>query len=228
MEILIECNPGINKHPGVNMKTIDTFLKASSARHDHLCPRQVLGVRIGLAGATCLGLDIPRDDKRLLAILEMDGCFADGVEVATGCTVGHRTMRVEDYGKVAAVFVDVKTGLALRIAPALDCREKAFNYIPEEKRHYFVQLRAYQFMPDTELLTVTPVHLTTPVEWIINRPGIRVDCSICGEEIVNERETRQGDQVLCRACAGQAYYQPMPREQDMLNQGSLSISEARR
>jgi formylmethanofuran dehydrogenase subunit E len=210
------------------MKTIETFLKASSARHDHLCPRQVLGVRIGLAGAAYLGLDIPRDDKRLLVILEMDGCFADGVEVATGCTVGHRTMRIEDYGKVAAVFVDVKTGQALRIAPALDCREKAFAYTREETRHYFAQLRAYQFIPDNELLTVTPVSLNTPVEWIINRPGIRVDCSICGEEIVNERETRQADQVLCRACAGQAYYQPLPRQQDLSCQDVLSISEAHR
>ncbi|MGZ6346943.1 MAG: FmdE family protein [Anaerolineales bacterium] len=210
------------------MKTIDTFLKASSARHDHLCPRQVLGVRIGLAGAAYLRLDVPRDDKRLLAILEMDGCFADGVEVATGCTVGHRTMRVEDYGKIAAVFVDVKTGLALRIAPALDSREKAFTYTPEETRHYFAQLRAYQFMPDNELLTVTQVSLDKPVEWIINRPGIRVDCCICGEEILNEREARRGDQVLCRACAGQAYYQPLSPAQDLLNQVSLSSSEARR
>ncbi len=210
------------------MKTIDAFLKTSSARHDHLCPRQVLGVRIGLAGAANLGLDVPRDDKRLLAILEMDGCFADGVEVATGCTVGHRTMRVEDYGKIAAVFVDVKTGLSLRIAPSLDCREKAFTYTPEETRHYFAQLNSYQFMPDIELLTVTQVNLDKPIEWIINRPGIRVDCSICGEEIVNERETRQGDQVLCRACAGQAYYQPLPPGQDLLNHIALTISEARR
>jgi formylmethanofuran dehydrogenase subunit E len=213
---------------GENMKTIENLLEASSMRHDHLCPRQVLGVRIGLAGASALELEGPRDDKRLLAILEMDGCFADGVEVATGCTVGHRTLRVEDYGKIAAVFVDVKTGQALRIAPALDCRDKAFAFVPDEPRHYFAQLKAYQVMPDSDLLTVIPVYLNTPVEWIINRPGVRVDCSMCGEEIVNERETWQGDQILCRACADQAYYQPVQPEVDLLDQVNPSIIEARR
>jgi formylmethanofuran dehydrogenase subunit E len=71
-------------------------LEESAARHSHLCPRQVLGVRIGLVGAAALGIDAPRLDKRLLVILETDGCFADGVEVTTGCSVGHRTLRVED------------------------------------------------------------------------------------------------------------------------------------
>ena len=93
----------------------------ASARHTHLCPRQVLGARIGLAGASALGLDLPRADKRLLVILETDGCFADGIDAATGCTVGHRTMRIEDYGKIAATFVDVETERALRIAPSLMC-----------------------------------------------------------------------------------------------------------
>lgn len=53
----------------------------------------VLGVRIGIAGAASLGLEVPRDDKRLLVILETEGCFADGVEVTTGHTVGHPTLR---------------------------------------------------------------------------------------------------------------------------------------
>src|SRR5512147_1692459 len=97
--------------------SLDDILKISASRHTHLCPRQVLGARMGLAGARALGLDLPVHYKRLLVILETDGCFADGVEAATGCTVGHRTMRVEDYGKIAATFVDVQTGRAFRLAP---------------------------------------------------------------------------------------------------------------
>jgi formylmethanofuran dehydrogenase subunit E len=45
----------------------------------------------------------------LLTILETDGCAADGVSAATGCWVGRRTLRVEDFGKVAATFVDTQT-----------------------------------------------------------------------------------------------------------------------
>lgn len=194
------------------MLSLNDVLNISAARHSHLCPRQVLGARIGLAGVHKLGLDAPRNDKRLLVILETDGCFADGVEAATGCTVGHRTLRVEDYGKVAATFVDVKTGQAVRIAPALDVRERSYAYAPEEKRHYFAQLAAYPLMPDNELLTIQEVYLNTPVEALVSRPGVRVNCELCGEEIINEREVIREGMILCRACSGSAYYQIAPIE----------------
>lgn len=188
--------------------TIDlqTLLEQSSARHKHLCPRQVLGVRIGLAGAAALALTVPRQDKRMLVILETDGCYADGVEIATGATIGHRTLRVVDYGKVATTFVDVKTGVAKRIAPRLDLRQRARFYAPKERRHYFAQLKGYQVMPDDELLTVQDVQLATPVEDLISRPGVRVNCAICGEEIINEREVWRKDMPVCQACTGPAYY----------------------
>jgi len=190
------------------MLSLNELLEKSSARHSHLCPRQVLGVRIGIAGAQALGLSAPRSDKRLLVIIETDGCFADGIEAATGCTIGHRTLRVEDYGKVAATFVDVKTGKAVRVAPALDVRQRAYAYAPQEKRHYFAQLAAYQIMPDNELLSFQEVYLNMPVEALISRPGVRVSCELCGEEIINERELLQQGRTLCQACAGKSYYQP--------------------
>src|SRR5512141_2080362 len=98
------------------MLSLKEILRTSASRHSHLCPRQVLGARIGLAGAQALDLQTPQRNKRLLVILETDGCFADGIEAATGCSVGHRTMRVEDYGKIAATFVDIKQGRAVRVA----------------------------------------------------------------------------------------------------------------
>jgi formylmethanofuran dehydrogenase subunit E len=194
------------------MLSLNDVLKISAARHSHLCPRQVLGARIGLTGVSALGMEIPINDKRLLVILETDGCFADGVEAATGCTIGHRTLRVEDYGKVAATFVDVKTGQAVRIAPALDVRQRAYAYAPDEKRHYFAQLAAYQVMPERELLSIQEVYLNTPVEALVSRPGVRVNCELCGVEIINEREVNRDGMTLCRSCAGAAYYQPAPIE----------------
>lgn len=182
------------------------LLEISSARHTHLCPRQVLGARIGLAGASALGLELPRRDKRLLVILETDGCFADGLEAATGCTVGHRTMRIEDYGKIAATFVDVDTEQALRIAPQPDARHRAFSYADGESRHYFAQLQAYQSMPDEALLKIQPVYLNTPIKSILSRAGARINCELCGEEIINEREVILGGHILCRACGWGGYY----------------------
>lgn len=194
------------------MADLQAILQIASARHNHLCPRQVLGARIGLAGGTTLGLELPRHDKRLWVILETDGCFADGVEVATGCTVGHRTLRVEDYGKIAATFIDVKTQRAVRIAPQLDVRTRAYAYALAEPRHYFAQLHAYQVMPEAELLSMVAVQLTTPVAAMVSRAGVRVNCAHCGEEIINEREVDCAGQRLCRACAGGGYYQAVGPE----------------
>jgi len=187
---------------------IQSLLELSSRDHSHLCPRQILGVRIGLAGLKALGFGEPPSQKQLLVITETDGCFVDGLIASTGCTVGHRTMRVEDYGKVAATFVDTVTGQAIRVAPALDVREKAYAYAPDEPRRYFAQMRAYQIMPDEEMFTFTTVALNSPIGAIVSRPGLRVNCDLCGEEIMNEREIHRDGLTLCHACAGDGYYQP--------------------
>ncbi len=188
------------------MRDLETLLAISSRNHSHLCPRQILGARIGLAGLSALGFAEPPEGKRLLVILETDGCFADGVIAATSCTVGHRTLRVEDYGKTAAAFADVETARAVRVTPALDVRDLACACVPEESRHYFAQMQAYRVLPDEQLLVVTDVELTPTIEQIVSRPGVRVNCAICSEEIINEREVRREGLVLCRACAGMAYY----------------------
>ncbi len=188
------------------MIDLRALLAASSARHSHLCPRQVLGARMGLAGAAALDLAAPRRDKRLLAILETDGCFADGVEVATGCTVGRRTLRIEDYGKIAVTFVDVRTEAAIRLAPQPDVRTRALAYAPGESRHYFAQLTGYQVMPDEELFSVLPVVLNRSVAELISRPGVRTNCAACGEEIINEREVLLGGQPYCVSCARGGYF----------------------
>ncbi len=185
---------------------LQTLLERSARNHSHLCPRQILGVRLGLTGMAALGLDAPPAGKRLLVIVETDGCFVDGIIAATDCTVGHRTLRVEDYGKTAATFVDAVTGQAIRLAPTPDIRQRACAYAPDEPRPYFAQMRAYQIMPADEMFTVRAVMLNTPIEAIISRPGVRVRCELCGEEIINEREVRQNGLTLCRACAGDSYY----------------------
>jgi len=195
------------------MSTLNDLLAKSSARHSHLCPRQVLGVRMALAGAEAIGLDVPRADKRMLVIVETDGCFADGIEVTTGCTVGHRTLRVEDYGKIAATFIHVKDGRAVRLAPYPDARQRAYHYAPGQKRHYFAQLEGYQVMPAQELFMIQEVELTTPIKAIISRAGVRVNCDLCGEEIINQRETANDGMILCRSCALPGYYRLAPSPQ---------------
>lgn len=205
------------------MDILEEILAESASRHKSLCPRQVLGSRVGLAGAAALNMDVPRDDKRLLVIVETDGCFVSGVEVVTGCAVNHRTLRVEDYGKIAATFINVKTGEAVRVAPRLDIRQRAQDYAPDEKRRYYAMLKGYQEMPTEELLSIEEVVLTTSVETIVSRAGVRVNCDDCGEEIINEREVIHDDRVLCRACASPSYYQTVSSS-DLLEELLLADS----
>ena len=185
---------------------IKSLLDISTRDHSHLCPRQILGIRLGLAGMKALGYAAFPDKKQLLIITETDGCFVDGLSAATNCTVGHRTLRVEDYGKVAAVFVDVKTGHAVRVAPMLDIRQRAYAYASDESRGYFAQMQAYQTMPDEEMFTCVEVQLDQSIEAIVSSPGLRVNCDVCGEEIMNQREVRQNGSTLCHTCARGGYY----------------------
>jgi len=189
------------------MDDLRPLLEESGKRHSHLCPRLVLGVRMALAGALALGLEVPRQDKGLLVIAETDGCFLDGLAVTAGVSPGHRTLRIEDYGKVAATFVDVQTGAATRLTPRPDVRVRARDYVPGETRHYFAQLTGYQIMPDHELFSMTPVVLRTPVADLISRAGVRTTCAVCGEEIINEREIMVDGMAYCRSCWGPTYYQ---------------------
>ncbi len=190
------------------------LLKESAARHSHLCPRQVLGVRLGLHALLALkliGEDYqPRfvnDEKRLLTIVETDGCGADGISIATGCSVGHRTLRILDYGKIAATLVDTKTKRAVRVAPSPKARSIAIRYSADAEDRWHAYLKAYQELPDEDLIVLAPVRLTKSLEMILSKPTSRATCSNCGEEIMNEREVYSPAGILCISCSGDSYYE---------------------
>jgi formylmethanofuran dehydrogenase subunit E len=182
------------------------MLELVAAMHKHLCPRQVLGVRMGLYAAELLGFEAPQKDKRMLAFVESDGCFADGVAVATGCTLGHRTMRLVDYGKVAATVVDTKTGRAIRLAPEADVRKRAAEVTPHAPNRWTGQLEGYQKIVSEELISIEEVQLNLDVSAIVGKPGIRVNCTLCGEEILNQREVTSDGKILCMSCYGDSYW----------------------
>jgi formylmethanofuran dehydrogenase subunit E len=203
------CPSGCVPEPG----WLAGLLRESAARHQHLCPRQVLGVRLGLRGLQVLGLiddqyrpRFTNRDKRLITIVETDGCGADGLSIATGCDVGRRTLRVLDFGKLAATLVDTGCGRAVRVTPSPISRALAERYAPQAASRWHAYLEAYQIIPDAELVQVQEVRLTQSLDEILSKPDMRAICDQCGEEIVNERELYHHGQTLCRSCAGEGYY----------------------
>lgn len=199
------------------------FLDKSSERHGHLCPRQVIGVRMGLKAAKLFDFSLPQEDKRLLAIVETDGCFADGIEVSTGCSVGHRTLRIRDFGKVAATFVDTKSKRAFRIVPKKRIRYNAIKHSHGARNHWEAMLLGYQRMPDDELLSVQAVSLNMDIDSVVSRAGVRVNCKLCEEEIINEREIIMDSKTLCQHCAGDGYYETDDFAQEKLHYSPATL-----
>jgi len=194
-------------HVQYNEITTDNLYQTSAKNHHNLCPRQVLGVRMGLYAGELLDMELPQREKRLFTLIESDGCFLDGVAVSTGCSVGSRTMKIYDFGKMAATFAGIESGEAIRITPNPAARDLCKNFVDEGTDRWHTYLEGYQVMPCELLFNYEEVKLFVSLEAIISRSGVRAVCSNCGEEIFNEREVRlENGKTLCKACAGQKYY----------------------
>jgi formylmethanofuran dehydrogenase subunit E len=163
---------------------------------------------MAILGCRTIGVDDPRgaDRKSLIAFVEIDRCAADAVNTVTGCRLGKRTLKFFDYGKLAATFLNVKTGEAVRVVALDSSREAADCAFPEVENKYERQLRAYKLLPDEDLFKVERVRVSLPAQDQPGRPVSRVQCDECGEGINDRREVIGDGHTLCRACAGEAYY----------------------
>ena len=189
------------------MRDFQALLQVAVERHGHLCAGQVLGVRMSLCGLNWLGVDPERDPKRLIVFVEIDRCATDAVTSVTGCSLGRRTLKYVDYGKMAATFVDTLTDRAVRVVALDSSRERAASYAPAGLARSAAQLAGYQLMPDSELFGIQEVRVSISQ---FDRPGhplTRVACDRCGEGINDGREIVREGETLCRACANHAYYE---------------------
>jgi formylmethanofuran dehydrogenase subunit E len=187
---------------------LPALLSEAGRHHGHLCPGQVLGVRLAILGCDRLGIADPKSSKRLIVFVETDRCGTDAIQTVTGCTLGKRTLKFVDYGKLAATFIDTKTGRAVRVCALESSREAALRFAPDEPDAHQAQSRAYKALPDDELFSVEEVRVDLNENELPGRPGSRVVCEICHEGVNDGREATVGGHVLCRACANGAYYKP--------------------
>jgi formylmethanofuran dehydrogenase subunit E len=218
---------GVDYIPGYESSKSGEFeklLAESAAVHGHVCPGQVLGIRMAMLGCQELGIRRPKEEaKRMMVYLEIDRCAADAIQVVTGCKLGKRTMKYVDYGKLAATFVDLQTGDAVRLAAREDSREKATLYQAQGQTKYDAEVVAYKSLPDKELFHVEKVLVRVPAEDMPGRPVSRVICEGCGEGVYDRREISAAGKVLCRACAYGSYYQPQdgPEKEDGASSNTL-------
>ena len=193
------------------MKSFDEYLQDAERAHGHLCAGQVLGVRLAMFGLRNLGIEDPqgKDRKRLVTFVEIDRCATDAVAVVTGCRLGTRALKFRDWGKVAATFVDVSTGKAIRVAAKESSKALARELHPEIADKNQQQMLAYREMSDDDLFSTQWVKVDLPAEEFPGYKGGRIVCALCGEGINFRREVQRDGKLLCRACAGESYYQPI-------------------
>ena len=191
------------------MKNLEEYVQQAAVAHGHTCAGQILGLRLAMLGLKELGIEDPTADrKRLVTIVEIDRCATDAVQLVTGCRLGKRALKFKDFGKVAATFMDLKTDRAVRIVAREESKQRARELYPQLDKEEG-QRRAYRELPDDELFTKQWVRVELPPEDMPGYKAPRVVCVQCGEGINFKREVVRDGRILCRACAGEQYYQPL-------------------
>ena len=193
------------------MKSFEEYVELANQAHGHICAGQILGLRLAIHGCTLLGIEDPtgKDRKRLVTFVEIDRCATDAITVVTGCRMGKRALKFRDYGKVAATFCDLSTGRSVRVVAKESSKQKAREMYPEIENKNQQQMKAYRELPESELFDHQWVKVTIEPHDLPGFKGPRVTCAQCGEGINFQREVLRDGQTLCRACAGDSYYQPL-------------------
>ena len=195
----------------------DILLHEAELAHGHLCAGQILGVRMAMLGLDRLGITDPRgaDRKRLVTFIEIDRCATDAIGVVTGCRLGKRALKLRDWGKMAATFIDLPSnqlpsGRAIRIAALESSKARARELYPEIEDKNRQQMHAYRDMPDSDLFSEQWVTVPLDAREMPGYKSPRISCAVCGEGINYDREVRRDGQILCQGCADPAgrYYQP--------------------
>ena len=191
------------------MDAFEKLLETSTDAHGHLCPGQVVGVRMAMLGCRLIGLDEPRSHdqiKKLIIYVEMDRCTADAVAHVTGVKLGRRSLKFMDYGIMAATFLNLETGKAFRVVSTEEARSLASAYAPEIADKYPQQLEAYKRMPDSVLFRVQQVQVKIEDCDLPGPTRYKARCSRCGQVVRDQREIIENGTLLCRPCAGDSYF----------------------
>ena len=193
------------------MEDFETLLEGSAKAHGHLCAGQVVGVRMAMLGCELIGLDEPRQMpqiKNIIVYVEIDRCAADAIAYTTGVKLGRRSLKFVDNGIMAATFVNLQSGKAVRIVSTESSRDLASRYAPEITDKKQQQLEAYKRMPDDALFRVQPVVVEVPVNDMPGPSRFKIRCQNCGQMVRDKKEVLKGGKVLCKPCAYGTYYRP--------------------
>ncbi len=191
------------------MKPFKELLAASAEEHGHLCPGQVVGVRMAMLGCRLIGLDEPTSHdqiKKLIVFVELDRCTADAVAHVTGAKLGRRSLKFMDYGIMAGTFLNLETGVSYRVISTEEARSLAHVFAPAVEGRHARQLEAYKRMPDSVLFRVQRVDVQLQDQDFPGPSRYKAVCARCGQVIRDRREIKENGEILCRPCTDDCYF----------------------
>ena len=198
------------------------LLRQAEALHGHLCPFVSLGVKAGQYSMKRLN-DGSTGMEEVMAIVECNNCFTDGIQVVTGCTFGNNALIFRDLGKTAVTVALRGSGKGLRLIVRPEYQDEMFARYPaagplfekvvvlriatpeeEHHLHHIWPAIAHKELerPLEESLAVQEVSLKLPA---YARIYPMVACSQCGEGVMEPRIRLIKGQPTCLTCAGADY-----------------------
>ena len=198
------------------MDTNDELYKAGLLLHGHKCPAMPMGLRAGLAALEALGVQRAADGQ-LTALVEIDRdhcatCYADGVQMATGCTFGKGNIQKLGYGKFVLTLIDNKTGRSVRVVtrPETIQRSKESEFIGYRKQGVPTSKIDPQLVdPMVEMMLSAPAEslfqIGEVVEITLPKPRPHdfntITCAECGEVAVERYARVKNGKIVCQPCA---------------------------
>jgi formylmethanofuran dehydrogenase subunit E len=209
----------------ISQGDLEGLLRKAGELHGHFCTHVALGVRAGYLALTALGIEQNLGMEEVIAIVETNNCFSDGIQVVTGCTLANNALIYRDLGKTA-VTLALRDGTAVRVAVRAEYTDRLNDRYPEAAALFDKIVRDRQEPTPQErdglmhLWTEASAdQLEVPVEQLFTVQHLQIDvpdyapifasvrCTLCGESVMESRATIRHGQSLCIACAGASYYQ---------------------
>jgi formylmethanofuran dehydrogenase subunit E len=192
-----------------NHLDLKTCLEEAKAFHGDVCAGIVLGTRLALLGLEAIGIGDPKgkDRKDLIVYVETDRCATDAILSVTGCHPGKRSMKILDYGKMAATFINLRTGKAVRVVVRSKEQPGSTRTREAMDRETPLDLEEYVVMPADKLFILQDVTVPLRPEDMPGKPLQISVCSVCGEQVMDKREIVRDGRILCKPCSeGTTYY----------------------
>jgi formylmethanofuran dehydrogenase subunit E len=191
------------------------YLEMGFKFHGHKCPAMPLGLKSASLAMNTLGVEHSQAGE-LFAILDLGkfhcaGCFADGVQIITGCTYGKGNILRTNKGKFSFTLIDRKTGRGVKITPIGSWLKKALQspFMEERKKGTPPQNISREITdPLVDKVINMPYEQQFKVEKFdsihIEMPPHYWDkdlCEKCGELTVAEYAHYINGKYLCSDCA---------------------------